>query len=126
MIGELIDGYIGAIFAWGVWIKGSYLPEPFTYMYGGVQLMFIQIPLVIILANSLHNKLYGLAVRGNKRLLRNLPFVLILSVQLLLAYFFWLEYGSLAFFLGVLRTWSIALNSYLWYKTLTLPPEICE
>lgn len=126
IIGELIDGYIGVVFAWGIIIKGSYLPEPFTYMYGSVQLMFVHIPLVFVLAYCLEMRLFGQNLRGFKRLLKNLPFIFLLSIQLLLAYFYWLEYGTLAFIFGPLRTWSVFLNILLWYKTLTLPPDYCR
>ncbi|CAH2076721.1 unnamed protein product, partial [Iphiclides podalirius] len=126
VIGELIDGYIGAVFAWGILIKGAYIPEPFTYMYGSVQLMFVQIPLVFVLAYCLEIRLYGQNSRGWRRLIKNLPFVFLLSIQLLLAYFYWLEYGTMALLLGPLRTWSVFLNVHLWYKTLTLPQEYCR
>ncbi|XP_041986465.1 transmembrane protein 62-like [Aricia agestis] len=124
--GELLDGYIGTIFAWGILIKGVLLPEPFTYMYGSVQLMFVQIPLIFVLSYCLQIRLFGQHYRGFRRLLKNLPFILVLTIQLLLAYFFWLEYGTMSFIFGPLRTWSIALNILLWYKTLTLPPDYCR
>ncbi|XP_075974163.1 transmembrane protein 62-like [Anticarsia gemmatalis] len=125
-IGELIDGHVGAIFAWGILIRGAFLPEPFTYMYGSVQLMFVQIPLILVLAHCLDYRLFGFHVRGVRRLIQNLPFVFLLSIQLLLAYFFWLEYGTMSFMFGPLRTWSIALSILLWYKTLNLPPDQCS
>lgn len=125
-IGELIDGYIGAIFAWGILIKGAFIPEPFTYMYGSVQLMFVHIPLILVLAHCLDNRLNSANTRGFKRLMKNLPFICLLSIQLLLAYFFWLEYGTLAFCFGPLRTWSVPLSLLLWYKTMTLPTDYCR
>lgn len=125
-IGELIDGSIGAIFAWGILIKGAFLPEPFTYMYGSVQLMFVQIPQLFVLTCCLHNRLYAYNLRGVSRLMSNMPFICLLSVQLMLAYFFWLEYGTLAFCFGPLRTWSVPLSILLWYKTLSLPPGHCR
>ncbi|KAJ0175725.1 hypothetical protein K1T71_008884 [Dendrolimus kikuchii] len=126
-VGELVDGHIGTVFAWGIVIKGTFIPEPFTYvMYGGVQLMFVQIPLVFVLAYCLQSKLFEHSTSGIKRILKNLPFIILLSIQLLLAYFFLLEYGTLSFLLGPLRTWSIAISILLWYKTLTLPPEYCR
>lgn len=125
-IGELIDGYVGAIFAWGIIIKGAFLPEPFTYMYGSVQLMFVQLPLIFVLAYCLEGRLFSPNVRGMRRLLKNLPFIFLLSIQLLLAYFFWLEYGTMAFMFGPLRTWSVFLSILLWYKIWTLPPDYCR
>lgn len=125
-IGQLIDGYTGTVFAWGIIIKGAFLPEPFTYMYGSVQLVFVNIPLVLVLAYSLENRLYNHNIRGVRRLLKNMPFVLMLSIQMLLAYFFWLEYGTMSFLFGPLRTWSVVLSIILWYKIMTLPPEYCR
>lgn len=123
-VGELVDGYIGTIFAWGILIKGSYLPEPFTYMYGSVQLMFVQIPLILILSHSLEYRLAEQNLTKVRLLFKHLPFAFLLSVQMLLAYFFWLEYGTLSFLVGPLRTWSIGLSLVLWYKTITLPPDL--
>lgn len=125
-VGQLVDGYTGAIFAWGIIIRGTFLPEPFTYMYGSVQLVFVHIPLIFVLAHSLNNRLFAQHVRGLKRLIKNLPFVFLLSIQMLLAYFFWLEYGTMSLLFGPLRTWSIALTILVWYKILTLPPDVCR
>lgn len=125
-IGKLLDEHIGVIFAWGIVIKGVFLPEPFTYMYGGVQLMFIQIPLVHILAYCLEIRLFKSNIRGARRLIMQLPFIFLLSIQLLLAYFFWLEYGTLSFLFGPLRTWSVVLTILLWYRTITLPVDYCR
>ncbi|XP_034827152.1 transmembrane protein 62-like [Maniola hyperantus] len=125
-IGELIEGYIGTIFAWGILIKGSYLPEPLTYMYGSVQLMFVHIPLILVLAQCLGTRLNGQNLRYYQHLIKNLPFIFLLSIQSILAYYFWLEYGTVAFLFGPLRTWSVALSILLWYKTVTLPPELCR
>ncbi|XP_038214829.1 transmembrane protein 62-like [Zerene cesonia] len=125
-IGELIDGYIGAIFAWGIVIKGAFLPEPFTYMYGSVQLMFVQIPLIFVLAHCLETRLMNQNLQGLRRIIKNLPFIFLLTIQSLLAYFFWLEYGTISFLLSPLRTWSVGLSTLLWYKTLSLPPDYCR
>ena len=45
---------------------------------------------------------------------RHLPFAIVVSIQVICAYFFLLAYGTLAFFLGPLRTWSIILALILW------------
>lgn len=125
IIGELIDGYIGAVFAWGILIKGTFIPEPFTYMYGSVQLMFVQIPLIFILASCLNTRLYQKNLRIFKKFLVNFPFIFLLSLQMLLAYFFWLEYGNMALIFGPLRSWSLVLSVIQWYKILNLPPDYC-
>lgn len=53
----------------------------------------------------------------------HLPFIIILSIQLLMAYFFWLAYGTLAFLLGPLRTWSVIIALVLWHQALILPEK---
>lgn len=53
----------------------------------------------------------------------HLPFIVILSIQLLMAYFFWLAYGTLAFLLGPLRTWSVVIALVLWHQALVLPEQ---
>lgn len=36
-IGELVEGHIGVIFAWGLFLDGSFLPGSFTYAFATVQ-----------------------------------------------------------------------------------------
>lgn len=55
-----------------------------------------------------------------KALMNNLPCLLVLCTQALFAYYFWLAYGTMALFLGPLRTWSVILGVYLWYSSTTL------
>lgn len=56
-------------------------------------------------------------------ILKQMPFIIVLTIQSVLAYFFWLAYGTLALVIGPLRSWSIILNVYLWYKAITLPAK---
>jgi len=53
------------------------------------------------------------------RLCQHVPFVVVLTVQLDFAYFFWLAYGTMAFLLGPLRTWSVLLGVVLWHQATT-------
>lgn len=48
------------------------------------------------------------------------PFSFIFTMQLSMAYLFWLAYGTLAFILGPLRTWSLILAAVLYYKAMNL------
>ncbi|XP_025831717.1 transmembrane protein 62-like [Agrilus planipennis] len=128
-VGYLVEDHLGAIFAWGILVNGNFLPGSFTYAYGFVQLATFQFPLILILANGVDNRLRNLILRPGKTktiwdlIGLHLPFVMLLSIQLLMAYFFLLAYGYLAFFLGPLRTWSIVLALVLWCQTLQLPEK---
>lgn len=48
-------------------------------------------------------------------------FAALITLQAAFAYFFWLAYGTMAFLLGPLRTWSTVLSAFLWYQAVTLP-----
>lgn len=39
-IGYIIEDHLGAIFAWGIFIRGAYLPGSFTYAYGFLQVKY--------------------------------------------------------------------------------------
>lgn len=55
-VGEIIDGHIGAIFAWGLLVNSSYLPGSFTYAYGFLQMCTFQLPLTVVLARALDRR----------------------------------------------------------------------
>lgn len=40
------------------------------------------------------------------------------------AFFFWLAYGTMALFLGPLRTWSAVLGLILWYQAATIHKDL--
>lgn len=50
----------------------------------------------------------------------HLPFSVIFTMQVMMAYIFWLAYGTLAFILGPLRTWSLILAAVLYYWAMYL------
>ncbi|KRT85365.1 hypothetical protein AMK59_726 [Oryctes borbonicus] len=126
-IGHIIEDHIGIIFAWGIYIDGILLPGSFTYAYGFLQLITFQIPLTLILANGVNHRYKWLILKPGKpssiynKIKLHLPFVMLMSLQIFMAYFFWLAYGTLAFILGPLRTWSIILAAILWQQALTYP-----
>ncbi|XP_055642131.1 transmembrane protein 62-like isoform X2 [Toxorhynchites rutilus septentrionalis] len=127
--GEIIDGYVGIVFVWGIFVNGTFLPGTLTYFYGFFQLMLCQFPLMIIYANNAEKRFLRGSANAEKKLgflavtWLNLPFVLIMMAELLLAVFFWNAYGTLAFIITPLRTWSIVLNVVLWYQSKNLPDK---
>ncbi|XP_065078386.1 transmembrane protein 62-like isoform X2 [Ochlerotatus camptorhynchus] len=62
--GEVIDGHVGIVFVWGIFVNGTFLPGTLTYFYGFFQLLFCQFPLIVIYASNAHKSLY----RGNSNL----------------------------------------------------------
>lgn len=53
----------------------------------------------------------------------HIPFCILFTLQAIMAYMFWLAYGTLAFILGPLRTWSVILAAILYYFALKLPEK---
>lgn len=126
-IGYVIEDHIGIIFAWGILVRGTFLPGSFTYVYGFIQLITFQIPITLILAHGVDHRFQYQILKPNKsksvctQVALHLPFIVLLCVQLEMAYLFWLAYGTLAFILGPLRTWSAILALILWHQTFTFP-----
>lgn len=137
--GEVIDGNWGVVFLWGIFIQGSFLPGTLTYMYGFFQLVFCQIPLTFIYASLLDQKYRSIGAyyststpNGTKKTFRSvlkkvkmshLYFVMVILMELVLAAIFWWAYGTLAFVIGPLRTWSVVLHIILFYLAVSLPDE---
>jgi len=48
------------------------------------------------------------------------PCAVVVLAQVLYAYYFWLAYGTVALFLGPLRTWSAIMGFYLWFTVVNL------
>lgn len=133
-IGEVIDGYVGIIFVWGIFVNNSFLPGSLTYLYGFFQLIFCQLPLIFIYASEISkrlNELNGIKQSESKskfktqmkRYFNHLPFIFVITVEIILAFFFWWAYGILAFIVGPFRTWSVIFNILLWYFAVSIPDK---
>lgn len=123
MFGEVIDGHWGAIFIWGIYVNGGYLPGSLTYLYGFFQLVFCQLPLICIFAgraDRCYRQFLGAPHQPTnmfRRKYEDVPFYIIIGIELALAVFFWNAYGVLAFLLGPFRTWSIVMHLTLFYMS---------
>ncbi|XP_024083837.1 transmembrane protein 62-like [Cimex lectularius] len=127
-VGELIEGFTGVIFIWGIFINGTYLPGSFTYGYGFLQLFLFQGPLIIFTAYSVDKRLFGKRViRHNKItkcvlcLIEYFPFLFIFVSQLSMTYTFWLAYGTMSVLLGPMRIWPLALTIWAWFNVNSMP-----
>ncbi|XP_060530687.1 transmembrane protein 62-like isoform X2 [Cylas formicarius] len=126
-VGYIVEDHIGVIFAWGIFVNGAFLPGSFTYMYGFIQLVTFQLPFTLIMVNLIYYRFQQLSLKSGKKLKwkesvwLHLPFSVVFTTQVIMAYLFWLAYGALAFFLGPLRTWSLVLASVLYFWALHLP-----
>ncbi|XP_014291575.1 transmembrane protein 62 isoform X2 [Halyomorpha halys] len=127
-VAEVLDGNYGIIFIWGIFVNGTLIPESFTYSYGFLQLFLFHGPLVSFTAYSLDKRLSepDLITSRNKLLWvlklsgYQIPYLALLLSQLLMAYAFYLAYGSIAVLFGPMRLWPIVLVFWVWYHSKTL------
>ncbi|KAG7177707.1 Transmembrane protein 62-like 2 [Homarus americanus] len=52
-VGEVIEGHIGVVFAWGTIVNRSYLPGSLTYAYGFFQMLVFHLPLILAVAHCI-------------------------------------------------------------------------
>ncbi|CAG2066277.1 unnamed protein product [Timema podura] len=87
-----------------------------------------QMPITLLLAHALDRRLRNHGLEKPCTMLgfvwQHALFVVLIGLQMMFAYFFWLAYGTMAFLLGPLRSWSIVLAVVLWHQANTLP-EYC-
>lgn len=65
----------------------------------------------------------GKGLSFKNKIFFHLPFSIVFVMQVIMAYLFWLAYGTLAFILGPLRTWSLILAAVLYWQSLNLPEK---
>uniref|UniRef100_T1IQP5 AD domain-containing protein n=1 Tax=Strigamia maritima TaxID=126957 RepID=T1IQP5_STRMM len=126
-IGEIIEDHIGWCFAWGMFLGKSFLPGGITFAFGVVHILTFHIPLTLFLAHSVdcrYKQMYcRLKVSFASYLCQQIPFLILLTWNLWIAYSFLLAYGTLAFVLGPLKTWTLVVCLYLWHQVASLPED---
>lgn len=130
MVCEVIDGHLGWVFMWGIFVKGQFFPGTLSYLYGFTQLMFCQGPFHLVLGSMVDYKFrrgfIGVELKTKttfQKIWPRVPFILIIVVEIILAILYGYQYGATGFVLGPLRTWSVALHLYLFYRAYHLKPH---
>ncbi|XP_059505340.1 transmembrane protein 62 [Stegostoma tigrinum] len=126
-VGEVIDGHFGACFVFGVVVDGHFLEGSLTFIFGIFQLTFFNIPLMGYLSWCLLLRCRGFCFWTHTKYtgwLCTVPmhiFIMALFLwQLYSSYILLLTYGTAAFFLSPVRTWSVPLALVLVYKAWAL------
>ncbi|XP_045625746.1 transmembrane protein 62 [Procambarus clarkii] len=127
-VGEVIEDHIGVVFAWGTFVNRSYLPGSLTYAYGFFQLLCFHFPLTLAVAHCIDFRFWSLYIDPlcsfPRYLCRHVCLLFLVTIQMITAYFFWLAYGTMAFVLGPLRTWSAILGMVLWHQSSTMHKDL--
>ncbi|XP_018420392.1 PREDICTED: transmembrane protein 62 [Nanorana parkeri] len=122
-IGEIIDGHMGACFAFGVIVAGHFLDGSLTYMVGIAQMAFFNIPLTAYLCWCLLCRCKGHGFFSHLRHTRKVVCVpvhffmlLLLAWQIYSCFFLLLTYGTLATFLSPMKLWLVVVTLVLGRK----------
>lgn len=128
---EILDGHVGYIFLWGIFVKGEFVPGTLNYWYGIHQLAWFQFPLMIILAGVVKRR-YNRFLIGDKsdesfiKVIRsNLPFLALVSAEILLAIFYLIQNGFILFLIAPLRVWTVIYSIILFYQANFKISEAC-
>lgn len=125
---EVIDGHIGALFVWGTFVKGIFVPGTLSWNYGFGQLTFFQLPLTIIIAGVLHRRFKKFLQvyheptvalpeeSWSQALWKNLPFAALVTAELVLLVFHFIQNGFLSLLLAPIRFWGLVFCVYLFYQ----------
>lgn len=126
---DIADGHYGFVFAYVVYVDGTFLPGSLTFFYGAVELLLCQLPLIWVFARCLAKRycqVTGMPVkcyRGCLHKFSKILFYVIVFIEIVISIFNGLWYGPAAFFLGIfgLGMWSIILNIALFYLARNVP-----
>lgn len=129
-VGELIDGHIGACFAFGVYVKGHFFQGSLTYIVGILQLVFFNLPLMAYQCWCLLLRCQGHGFCSHFRNVKRavaLPTHVMMCVlycwQIYSCYFLLQTYGTMSFFLSPLKTWLVVVALILMKRVWTICPS---
>lgn len=118
--GEITDGNLGCCFSFGTFVSGHFLQGSVTFLFGILQLVFFNIPLMAYLCWSLLQRCFGHNFRSHLhqgKHLKIIPVHLLMFLlyvwQLYSCYCLHVTHGTLALLFSPLRTWLSLLTPLL-------------
>ncbi|XP_069475389.1 transmembrane protein 62 [Ambystoma mexicanum] len=129
-VGELIDGHVGACFAFGVYVKGHFFQGSLTYFVGILQLVFFNLPLMAYQCWCLLIRCQGHGFCSHFRNVRcavvlptHIMIFILLCWQTYSCYFLLRTYGTMSFFLSPIKTWLVVATLFLIRTVWTICPS---
>ncbi|XP_076359605.1 transmembrane protein 62-like isoform X2 [Tachypleus tridentatus] len=109
--GEIIDGYVGVCFVWGMFVDGVFLPGASTFYVGSLYLLTFYMPYTLILSNCLYRHYLNVQNGGAEPctfwnyMSRHLCMIIIITWQSVVAVGYAMAYGVIAFFFRNVKHW---------------------
>ena len=123
VVGSLVEGRTGAVFAWGVVVDSTLVHSQVPFAYYFVHFGLIH-PVVVLAIGHLLDFKYGQMMdvgggTGNCGMMRHVAIsvslLLMMAFSVFLSLSFWHQFGSLGFLLGPLKTWSYVFYSAMFW-----------
>ena len=123
VVGSLVEGRTGAVFAWGVVVDSTLVHSQVPFAYYFVHFGLIH-PVVVLAIGHLLDFKYGQMMdvgggTGNCGIMRHVAIsvslLLMMAFSVFLSLSFWHQFGSLGFLLGPLKTWSYVFYSAMFW-----------
>ena len=123
VVGSLVEGRTGAVFAWGVVVDSTLVHSQVPFAYYFVHFGLIH-PVVVLAIGHLLDFKYGQMMdvgggTGECGMMRHVAIsvslLLMMAFSVFLSLSFWNQFGSLGFLLGPLKTWSYVFYSAMFW-----------
>jgi len=130
VVGSLIEGHNGAVFAWGVLVSGQMVHSQVPFGYYWLHFAFIHPVVVLVIGHVLdcRNLVLTNSLKSSKvahvSFCGCLLFVVMFSIYFSIT--FWLQFGIMGFVLGPLKTWSYIFYSAMFWLAWTVPRDHCQ
>lgn len=125
---EVLDGQVGYYFVWGIFVNNEFIAATLNWWYGYHQLMFFQLPLMMIIAGVVNRRFKDYLRRHKDPSLvsveaeslkctfyKNLPFVALMLAEITLAILYIIQNGILSALIAPIRIWGIFYSLFLFY-----------
>jgi len=130
VVGSLIEGHSGAVFAWGALVAGRMVHSQVPFGYYFLHFAIIHPVLVLVIGHVLdyRNYVHTISMKSSKvthvSFLGVLLFALLASIYFSLT--FWFQFGIIGFVLGPLKTWSYIFYGVMFWLAWTVPRDHCQ
>ena len=128
VVGRLIEGRIGAIFAWGAVVQGSMVHTQTTYVFYCVHFAFVHPALVVVIGHVADWRVSRVTSRPRptaaSHALAAALLVLGMAANVYFSLSFWQQFGVLGVVVGPLRTWSHVFYTVMVAVAASLPREV--
>ena len=133
VVGRLVEGRLGMVFAWGVvMFENGKLPSQTTFVWYCIHFALIHPVMVVVIGQAAEWRLRKATshpppstfTRSN--VIAMIFFLVALAASVYLSLTFWMHFGALGFFFGPLKTWSYIFYGAMIWVALTLPENLCR